>query len=204
MFERFTKPARGVVVQTQEQARDMRHDWIGTEHILLALVRDQNAAGAATLIRLGADADACREAVTAVIGRPDAQFAEADAEALREFGIDLDEVRRRAEQAFGEGALDTPTAEGEPERSGRFRRSKPPGAGERRSGHIPFTRRAKKALELALREAIARGDKHIGTEHITLALLRSDDKVTEAVWERLGLDTNATRTELVSDLREAA
>lgn len=203
MFERFTKPARNAVVQAQQEARDLRHDWVGTEHVLIALVRESDSAGVATLIRLGVEPDACREAVTAVVGRPDANFADDDAEALRAFGIELDEVRRRAERAFGKGALDTPTTGGDPERSGRFRRRRL-GPDDRAPGHIPFAHRAKKALELALREAIARKDKHIGTEHIVLALLRSDDNITTAVFERLGLDPRATRAEVIADLREAA
>ena len=204
MFERFTKPARNVVVQAQQEARDLRHDWIGTEHLLLALLREHDAAGVTTLVRLGAEPNVCREAVTAVVGRPDAAFADDDAEALHAFGIDLDEVRRRAERAFGEGALDTPTAQGEPERGGRFRRRRRPGKDGRVPGHIPFARRAKKVLELALREAIARNDQYIGTEHLVLALLRTDDKITVAVFERLDLEPTATRTEVVADLRHAA
>lgn len=204
MFERFTKPARAVVVGAQQEARDLRHNWIGTEHVLLALVREPDAAGVTTLIRLGAEPDVCREAVTAVVGRPDTAFADDDTEALNALGIDLDEVRRRAEDAFGRGALDAPVADDESERPGRFRRRRRLGPDDRGPGHIPFARRAKKALELALREAIARKDKHIGTEHIVLALLRSDNKITTAVFERLGLDPASTRTQVVADLREAA
>lgn len=204
MFERFTKPARNAVVQAEQEARELRHGWIGTEHLLLALLRDHNAPGVSTLIRLGVEPDACRDAVTAIVGRPDAQFAEDDAEALREFGIDLGEVRRRAERAFGKGALDTPAAGGDPEGSGRFRRRRRLGPRDRGPGHIPFAHRAKKALELALREAIARKDKHIGTEHLVLALLRSDDKITTAVFERIRLDPSVARARVGADLREAA
>lgn len=205
MFERFTKPARNVVVQAQQEARELRHNWIGSEHILLALVREPNAAGVTTLIRLGAEPEACREAVMAVVGQPDPAFADDDAEALHAFGIDLDEVRRRAERAFGEGALDMPpAAQGESERPGRFRRHRRPGPDDRVPGHIPFARRAKKVLELALREAIARKDRYIGTEHLVLALLRTDDKITTAVLGRLGLDPGATRAEVIADLRRAA
>ena len=71
-------------------------------------------------------------------------------------GIDLDEVRRRVEEAFGPGALD------------RVRRPR----GRRWGGHIPFAKESKKTLELALREAIALGHNYIGTEHMLLAMLR--------------------------------
>ena len=72
-----------------------------------------------------------------------------DADALASIGIDLDEVRRRVEESFGPGAL-----------------------GGRRKGRRPFSPGANKALELALREAIALGDRHIGSEHLLLGVMR--------------------------------
>jgi ATP-dependent Clp protease ATP-binding subunit ClpA len=85
-----------------------------------------------------------------------------DAEALRVLGIDLDEVRRRTEEVFGEGALEKAV----PVRRRGRRRACGPSAGQ-----IPFTRRAKKVLELALREAKALRHDYIGTEHILLGLV---------------------------------
>jgi ATP-dependent Clp protease ATP-binding subunit ClpA len=202
MFERFHKSARDAVIQAQREARELRHGWVGTEHILLALVAEPDAAGVQTLVRLGVDADACRAAVTAVV-QPDEGLAGDDAEALHAFGIDLDEVRRRAERAFGEGALEAPR-DADERRMGPLRRRRRLGPDDRGPGHIPFAHRAKKALEIALREAIARKDRHIGTEHLVLALLRSDDKITAAVFDRLGLDRKAVRSEVDADLRKAA
>ena len=75
-----------------------------------------------------------------------------DGEALASIGVDLDEIRRRAEANFGPGALE--------------RRRRPKGS------HVPFTAEGKKALELALREAIALGDREIGDEHVLLGVLR--------------------------------
>jgi len=80
-----------------------------------------------------------------------------DADALASIGIDLDEVRRRVEATFGPGAL---------ERGGR-----------RRGGRTSFTPEAKKSLELALREAVRLGDRHIGPEHVLLGLLREGSAV---------------------------
>ena len=202
MFERFHKSARDAVIQAQREARELRHGWVGTEHILLALLDEPDADGVETLIRLGVDADACRAALTAVV-QPAEGLADDDAEALHAFGIDLDEVRRRAERAFGEGALDAPR-DADDHRGRAFRRRRRLGPDDRGPGHIPFAHRAKKTLELALREAIARKERHIGTEHLVLALLRSDDKITTAVFERLGLDRQATRAHVEADLREAA
>ena len=67
MFERFSEPARQVVVQAQEEARRLRHNYIGTEHLLLGLVRDPGEAGMA-LTRLGIrDADV-RDEVARIVG----------------------------------------------------------------------------------------------------------------------------------------
>ena len=60
MFERFTNPARQVVVLAQDEARDLRHDYIGTEHVLLGLIREKDGLAARSLDELGVTADAVR------------------------------------------------------------------------------------------------------------------------------------------------
>ncbi len=197
MFERFTQEARDVVVGAQKEARELRHRWIGTEHLLLSLLTTPDAPGVATLTRLGVTAERGHEAVVAVAGGED--LGEEDTEALKALGIDLDEVRRQAERAFGEGALDAPLEDGRGKRFGVFRRKPSDGP-----GHIPFAPRAKKALELSLREALAHKDKFIGTQHLLLGLLRSDDQQTLALFDRLGIEPRAVRAEVVADLRKAA
>lgn len=217
MFERFTRPAREVVVRAQEEARGLGHDWIGTEHLLLAALRAPDQPGAATLVRLGVSAESCRAAISGVVGGAEGDgLGPEDAEALKALGIDLDEIRRRAESAFGDGALDAPVSdpgEAAPRRRRFLRRqrresggssgittARPPGP----SGHIPFTGRAKKALELSLREAVARKDRHIGVEHVVLALLRGDDKISQGMFRRLGVAPKETRDLVLDDLRSAA
>jgi len=206
MFERFTRQARTTVVRAQEEARRLGHDWIGTEHLLIAVLRQPDEPGAATLARLGVDAEAARAAVKRLTDRSGDGIGEEDAEALRALGIDLEEVRRRAEDAFGPGALDR-TPEPPQERRGLrsvlpFRRG---GRDRRRNqGHIPFAPRAKKALELSLREALALKDRHIGCEHVVLGLLRSDDRLTGDLFARLGLEPEAVRSQVIADLRRAA
>ncbi|SCK18562.1 Clp amino terminal domain-containing protein, pathogenicity island component [Streptomyces sp. WMMB 714] len=217
MFERFTKPARLVVVGAQEEARSLGHDWVGTEHLLLAAVaRHAEAPGAATLVRLGVTAGNCRAAVANVVSSGSGSLGPEDAEALKALGIDLDEIRRRAENAFGDGALDAPRPQpggAAGRRRLRFpRRRLPRSKGslglpsevETPSGHIRFTQRAKKALELSLREAIARRDRHIGVEHIVLALLRGDDKISAGLFQQLGVSPGDMRDLVVADLRPAA
>ncbi|HEU4356118.1 MAG TPA: Clp protease N-terminal domain-containing protein, partial [Actinomycetota bacterium] len=106
-----------------------------------------------------------------------APFTDEDAQALRSVGIDLDEVRRTVEDAFGPGALDQGVAP----------------AGDKRIGHIPFTAGSKKALELALREAIHLGHRYIGTEHLLLGLVRDDGCSAARILVGHGIDAERVR-----------
>jgi ATP-dependent Clp protease ATP-binding subunit ClpA len=188
MFERFTHEARNAVVAAQEEARRLGHDCVGTEHVLLALLRGDGIA-ARVLGGLGIAADAVEQEVVTFV-RP-GPFGAADAEALGAIGIDLDEVRRRLEASFGPGAL-----RWRPGRRGR-RRGPLPG------GHIPFSPRAKKVLELSLREAIRLKHNHIGPEHILLGVVREGEGLAALVLTRLGVDLDAVRARVVDELRRA-
>ena len=204
MFERFTKEARNVVVRAQEEARSLRHGWIGTEHLLLAALRAPGDPGVATLARLGVTADSCRSAVSGVVSARNGSLGPEDAEALRTLGIDLDQVARKAREAFGPGALEEPL--NDPEAEGRSRNGPLGSLGGLGplKGHIPFSARAKKAMEVTLREAVARNDRRIGVEHLMLALLSADDRITRAVFERLGIVPGDVRELVLADLRQAA
>ncbi len=177
MFERFTPDAREVVVLAQEEARALRHDAIGSEHLLLSLLR-LHTPTTAVLRRHGLDHDAVAGAVAARAGGEDL-----DGEALRTLGIDLDTVRDVAEATFGPGALDAP--------SHRRRHGGP--------AHIPFTAGAKKVLELSLREALAMRSRSITDGHIALGLLRGGGTALEVLRER-GADPGALRAELTRSL----
>lgn len=170
MFERFTDDARDVVVQAQAEARALGHAYIGTEHLLLGAAATGGDAGR-VLAGHGATPDALRAAIRAEVGD-----STLDAAALATLGIDLDEIRRRVEATFGEGALE---------------RRRPA-----RGGHVPFTPRAKKSLELALREAIAHGDRHIGTEHVVLGTLRDEKALARCILRRAGADPDRIREAL--------
>jgi ATP-dependent Clp protease ATP-binding subunit ClpA len=126
MFERFTDRARRAVVQAQEEARLLKHNYIGTEHILLGLLAEPDGIGARVLDRFGISLDGVRQEVTDMIG----------------------------------------------------------GGQEAPSGHIPFTPRAKKTLELALREALQLNHNYIGTEHILLGLIREGDGVAAQIMRK--------------------
>jgi ATP-dependent Clp protease ATP-binding subunit ClpA len=168
MFERFTDRARHVVVVAETEARALGHNFIGTEHLLLGLLEGQGVA-AKVLRAEGVDAEAVRAAVEAIVGRAPAARASSieDAEALASIGIDLDEVRAAVEETFGAGALD---------RSVRRRARRIRGL-----GGLPFVPRAKKVLELSLREALTLKHNYIGTEHLLLAILREGEGVAAKI-----------------------
>jgi ATP-dependent Clp protease ATP-binding subunit ClpC len=139
MFERFTDRARRVVVLAQEEARMLNHSFIGTEHILIALIDEGDGVGA---------------------------------KALESLGISLDTVRQQVEEIIGQGQ-------------------------QAPSGHIPFTPRAKKVLQLSLREAEQLGHNYIGTEHILLGLIREGDGVAAQVLVKQGADLNRARQQVI-------
>jgi Clp amino terminal domain, pathogenicity island component len=139
MFERFTDRARRVVVLAQEEARLLNHNYIGTEHVLLGLVHEEQGVAAT---------------------------------ALTELGVSLEAVRAQVEEIIGRGQR-APT------------------------GHIPFTPRAKKVLELSLREALQLGHNYIGTEHILLGVVREGEGVGAQVLVKLGAGPERIRQQVV-------
>ncbi len=139
MFERFTDRARRVLVLAQEEARELNHAFIGTEHILLGLIREGEGVAA---------------------------------KALDALGVTFEAVREKVEEAIGANASPTP-------------------------GSPPFTPRAKKVLELSLREALQLGHSYIGTEHMLLGLVREGDGVAAQVLVQLGADLGRVRQQVI-------
>jgi ATP-dependent Clp protease ATP-binding subunit ClpA len=193
MFERFTDGARQVVVEAQVEARALHHGWIGTEHLLLAFLRDTSAV-APVLTPLGLTYEGARQevAVLTTTGSTEADSA------LRDLGIDVDEVRRRVEASFGPGALDARPHDNRGHRRGRLTRRR-----RRGGGHIPFTSEAKKSLELALREALRLSSNEITALHIVLGTVRAEGQAT-AVLSRLGVPPEAVRRAVLDQLGRAA
>src|SRR4051794_26915748 len=101
------------------------------------------------------------------------------AKALESLGISLEKVRREVEEIIGHG-------------------------GEPPSGHIPFTPRAKKVLELSLREALQLGHNYIGTEHILLGLIREGEGVAAQVLVKLGADLPRVRVQVMQFMSGSA
>ena len=139
MFERFTERARQVVVLAQEEARSLKHNYIGTEHLLLGLLREEEGVAARVLETLEVSVEEVRAAVVRIVG------------------------------------------------SGE----------ESPQGQIPFTPRAKKVLELALREALSLGHNYIGTEHILLGLIREDEGVAARILLDLDAEPDKIRNEVM-------
>lgn len=191
MFERFTTRARHAVVNAQEQARALGHARIGAEHVLLGIVSQPESIGAKVLTALGVDEPAVRAEVAAL--------GHSDADALKALGIDLDQVRRRAEDAFGPGALDRPVGR---RGGGLFRR----GYVRFTGGHLPFTTDGKRLLERSLREALALRHNYIGTEHMLLAMVADARSPATAVLRRLGMAAGheEIKTRVLAELKRAA
>jgi ATP-dependent Clp protease ATP-binding subunit ClpC len=143
LFERFTDTARRVVVYAKEEALLLDHDYIGTEHILLGLLRDDTEMAVQVLTSLGAA---------------------------------LAPARAQVEEMVGRG------------------RQAP-------VGDIPFTARAKKVLELSLREALQLGHNYIGSEHILLGLVREGEGGGTEILKRLEVDTDKVRRDVLGVLR---
>jgi ATP-dependent Clp protease ATP-binding subunit ClpC len=139
VFERFTERARRVVVMAQDEARMLSHNYIGTEHILLGLLRVEDGLAARLLGSLD---------------------------------VSIDEVREHVARIVGQGE-------------------------EVATGQIPFTPRAKKVLDLALREALTLGHNYIGTEHILLGLARENEGVATRILLDLGADADRIREEMI-------
>ncbi|MFC0448735.1 Clp protease N-terminal domain-containing protein [Rhodococcus jostii] len=188
MFERFSTDARAVVIGAQQEARELKSPQIGPEHLVLALLSVKTEPVHGIL----ADAGIEEEKSRATVATHGTALSDADAEALESIGIDLDAVRQSLEQNFGKGVLDP---EEPSEKRGWF---------GRKSGHIGFTRDAKKAIELSLREALARKDDHIGAEHVLLGVLRVADGTTRQILEvRVGVDELRRRVHAALDDRAA-
>ncbi|MDY7086470.1 MAG: Clp protease N-terminal domain-containing protein [Actinomycetota bacterium] len=198
MFERFTADARAVVVSAQDEARSLHHDHIGTEHILLTLLADPRGPVARST---GLDADSVRAEILRRIGGHSSDgpvLSDADAEdaaALKAIGIDLAAVREAIEANFGEGALRLPRPAKKRGLFGRLVAS---------NGHIPFTNRNKKVLELSLREAIRLKQKFIAPEHIMLGLLREGNGLAAQIMADHGLDFDRVRGDMERSLSAAA
>lgn len=193
MFERFTQDARGIVLRAVDEAQQLRHPKIGTEHLLLSMLGDEDSGAYAVLHGVGLDHDRVRAEVSRIVGESGRILTDDDAEALRAIGIDLDAVLANVERSLGPDSWTTPPPE--LERKGIFRR---PQRGTR------FGPRAKKTLELSLREAIRLDQRRIGSEHILLGLIREGEGLAAQIIVASGVSLADLRESTEARLRSAA
>ena len=146
MFNRFTERARRVILLAKEEAKRFNHDYIGTEHLLLGLIREGEGVAAAVLMSLG---------------------------------LDPAKIRMEVEKLVQ------------------------PGPSTAVSGDIPFTPKAKRAIELSMEEARQLGHNYIGTEHLLLGLIKEGEGVASEVLMNLGLDAGRVRNEVMQILGSA-
>ena len=176
MFERFTRPARTVVETATSYAREAGAAETRPEHLLHALLAQDGCLAVQVLEGLGAPAADLRSRLTDQQQRYVDGLDAEDAEALEAIGIDLGEVVSRMGRLGG--------------RTGR-------------RGRPRFSRDAKKALELSLREALALRHNYIGTEHILLGLARTGDRSVGDTLASSGIELTALRAGVVDALRRA-
>ncbi|MFG1928267.1 Clp protease N-terminal domain-containing protein [Cryptosporangium sp. NPDC048952] len=193
MFERFTQDAREIVLGAVEEARQLHHPKVGTEHLLLSMLTKEESGAYAVLHEAGFDHDLVRAEVTKIVGESGRILTDDDAEALKAIGIDLDAVLANVEKSLGSESWTTPPPE--QERKGIFRR---PQRGTR------FGPRSKKVLELALREAIRLDQRHIGSEHVLLGLIREAGGLAAQIIVATGVDLADLRKSTEDRLRSAA
>ena len=202
MFERFTYQARVVVVQAQEECRRLDHRRIGTEHLLLALLSPEAGTASVVLRESGLDRAKVTEAVERLVGQCRPGLSAADVAALETVGIDADAVLAKMAESLGKDALLPRQAE--LRRSALLHRMLPRALRRGPRAHAPFAPRAKKVLELSLREALALKHNWIGSEHILLGLLREGNGLGAQIIAGEGLDFDQLRAATTAALRDAA
>jgi ATP-dependent Clp protease ATP-binding subunit ClpA len=143
LFARFTQRARHAVTLAEREAREIPHNYVGTEHVLLGIIDEGGGIGVKVLPSLDIEVADLRAELVASMGPP------------------------------------TGNAVGE---------------------RLPFTPLAKRALEAATKEALTLGHNYIGTEHLLLALLATEDGLASQVLRRMGLELRTTRRAVITAL----
>lgn len=176
MFERFTDRARRALVEAQSESAENGHGFLGTEHILIGLMRLGDGLAHDILVEHGVALEPLREKSKArlsdIVHTASAQVSQRDA--LASIGIDLDSVRSRIEETFGPGTLPDPVA------------------------RPPFTPKAKEALERAYRRSRVLRHRYVGTEHELLGVLELRDGLACQALQDLGVDVDALDAAVVA------
>jgi len=177
IYDRFTPLAKRAIVGARDAAVFLGHDFIGTEHLLIGLALTAGLASEA-LRAHGAELTALQsEAAHRMSARGvAATHGQAAADALSTLGIDVGEIRRRADASFGTGSFQFPRP--------------------------AFSLSAKQAVKASLEQARAAGQEQIGTEHLLLGVLAAEGDPAIQVLTALGIDVAALRQTALSRLLE--
>ena len=143
LFGRFTPRARHAITLAEQVAREIPHNYVGTEHVMLGVIDEGGNLALKVLASLDIDLDDLRAELTASMGHPTAERVEA---------------------------------------------------------HLPFTPLARRALELATKEALGLGHNYVGCEHLLLGLLETEDGLASQILRRMGLELRTTRRAVVTVL----
>ena len=181
MLERFTKAARELVERTQQIALESRASQVRPEHLFAALLWDDGCLAVRVLNDQGGTSERLRAELDRRRSRYVDGLDDADAEALKSIGIDLEEVVSRM---LGDDA--------------------PPPRRRRSRVHIRFARPSKKVLELSLREAVSMRHNYIGTEHILLGLVREGDVIVRDSLVAAGVDLDSLEPAVAEAVRRAS
>jgi ATP-dependent Clp protease ATP-binding subunit ClpA len=175
MLARFTPNAKEAMILAQEESARLRYPWLGTEHLLLGLLRQRSTVATKVLDGFAITHAAFERELIRSLGPPsDEILSGEDEQALRTLGIDLQMVRARVEEAFGAGALE-----------------------RARSGHcgLPMMPRLKQSLEQAAREA---GRGMIDTDHLLLGMLSVRGALAAETLRALGATPEAVRANVLA------
>lgn len=192
MFEHFDDEARAVMLQADVDARRLGHDYLGCEHLLLALSSSDTDLSR-VLAGLGLTPAAVEAVMLRVLGTPGTP----DREALASIGIDLEQVRAKVEANFGPGTLPNPPSPTFRHCWARGHRCR---TGPNRA-QLPFTSRAKNCLELALAEARTMGHQHICVDHLALALTAMPRGLAPEIFAGVGVTPIQVRAAIVDRRR---
>lgn len=198
MFRRFTAPARETVTRAQAESQRLGHSWLGSEHLLLALLSPAAGVAYEVLHEAGLNDQRVRAEIKRLDQEPAMSLDAEDAAALQTVGIDLDSVLARIKEVSEPDAL-RPTPN-RPKRESLFGRRF---TGSRFTGSR-FTPRAKKIMELSLRESMRLGHRYLGVEHLLLALLRDGKGQGAKLLIDSGLRLDALYATTVSSLPKAS
>jgi ATP-dependent Clp protease ATP-binding subunit ClpA len=179
MFDRFTSSALTAIENAQIEARSLGHNYVGTEHVLIALSARPDTTAGSALQEFGIEPAGLRDGLTRRLGSPPPD----EATLLRSLGIDLHAVRQTVERTLGPDAVHA----ARPPRRRRWFRGRRGNCHSILLGEMGVTPRLKRSFELAVQHAGAAGHAQANDGYLLLALLEDRTGLAaELVGEQIG------------------